>query len=383
MPPVYWCRQRLIVTIDGPEGRQVVATEKPFARIGCHQSSEIVLAEREARLRSLYLHATENGIYCASLLPPWLDRPRFNGWIVENEALSLGCYRITASFADGDQPPDSGLPDLLARGSTGPAAPELEVSARSHDQQPTRRRLNRCLTLVGRSEPANLCLGNRTVSRIHCVLYWDGLALWVVDLLSGNGTRLEGRPVETALLGPGGSLELGDVQLRYVPEAEERTIAWSRSSPSISTLPQESSGPIVLIAHQRAEPPSQVEEQRIPDVPTDGDKPAQAQEILAPGRAEMEVIPTSDSGERQVEMTVASVQTAASLSPSRESAAALTASSSFDGEVDLLDRLVDRQSHMKRTQRLRLVLYGALVGCGILVIALGLASAVWAILKKA
>jgi len=39
----YWCTESLLVTIDGPTGRSTIAIDKPFARIGSHAKSEVVL----------------------------------------------------------------------------------------------------------------------------------------------------------------------------------------------------------------------------------------------------------------------------------------------------------------------------------------------------
>jgi len=39
----YWYEHRLIVTVQGPEGTFCVTTETPFARVGAHESAEVVL----------------------------------------------------------------------------------------------------------------------------------------------------------------------------------------------------------------------------------------------------------------------------------------------------------------------------------------------------
>ena len=78
---------------------------------------------------------------------------------------------------------------------------------------------HRRLTIIGRHRPSTIRLTSRHISACHCLLWWDVGRLWVVDLLSGNGTRLNGEHVEAALVNPGDTLKLGPVALTYEPPA--------------------------------------------------------------------------------------------------------------------------------------------------------------------
>src|SRR3954447_3707076 len=69
----------------------------------------------------------------------------------------------------------------------------------------------RDMTVIGRREDCDLRIPLGDVSRKHCRLVRDGDILKVEDLGSSNGTYLNGRRVQEALLAPGDSIQVGPV----------------------------------------------------------------------------------------------------------------------------------------------------------------------------
>jgi predicted component of type VI protein secretion system len=69
----------------------------------------------------------------------------------------------------------------------------------------------RDMTVIGRREDCDLRIPLGDVSRKHCRLVRDGDMLKVEDLGSSNGTYLNGRRVQEALLSPGDSIQVGPV----------------------------------------------------------------------------------------------------------------------------------------------------------------------------
>ena len=71
------------------------------------------------------------------------------------------------------------------------------------------------------AEAANtIVLGDQFISSQHARLTWDGVAWWVEDLGSRNGTRVDGQPCSPSMrqrLPLGGRLALGDMVLELVP----------------------------------------------------------------------------------------------------------------------------------------------------------------------
>lgn len=70
------------------------------------------------------------------------------------------------------------------------------------------------LTLVGRKEDSDLCLEHKSVSKLHCVLVKTDGMLFVRDLGSTNGTRVNGQRVRRAGLLPNDQLNIASYKFR-------------------------------------------------------------------------------------------------------------------------------------------------------------------------
>src|SRR3954464_8982594 len=69
----------------------------------------------------------------------------------------------------------------------------------------------RDMTVIGRREDCDLRIPLGDISRKHCRIVRDGDMLKLEDLGSSNGTFLNGRRVQEALLSPGDSIQVGPV----------------------------------------------------------------------------------------------------------------------------------------------------------------------------
>ncbi len=216
----YWCEKNLLITVEGPSGRSRTTVEKPFARIGSHLSSEVVLPGPQVAQRGFYLHATDEGVYCVDLLHNQSAARVGRGWLQPDQVITLGPYKISAQLAEGYHTVVVGRADLDAKGTVAGPFPRLAVSIEGRGV--AKRRLRRQLTLFGRGQAATVQLLGNYISAVHCVMYWDDHALWVVDLLSANGTTLEGECIEAVELPLGRSLMLGNVQLTFAAMAGQR-----------------------------------------------------------------------------------------------------------------------------------------------------------------
>lgn len=83
----------------------------------------------------------------------------------------------------------------------------------------------RDMTVIGRREDCDLRIPLGEVSRKHCRLVRDGDTLKIEDLGSSNGTFLNARRVQEAMLSPGDSIQVGPVvfvlQIDGTPPDEE------------------------------------------------------------------------------------------------------------------------------------------------------------------
>ncbi len=93
----------------------------------------------------------------------------------------------------------------------GDAHPEAFLRLGGHDLSGTR---ERSVWVVGRSRACDIRLEDDTVSARHARIACRGGRWTVTDLGSTNGTRLNGDPVEHALLRPGDTLHLGTLAAR-------------------------------------------------------------------------------------------------------------------------------------------------------------------------
>ena len=67
--------------------------------------------------------------------------------------------------------------------------------------------------VFGRAEDCDACLADASISRQHFRLHVRGNEVRIEDLGSGNGVKVNGRFVTTAVLNPGDRIEIGDTVL--------------------------------------------------------------------------------------------------------------------------------------------------------------------------
>jgi hypothetical protein len=72
------------------------------------------------------------------------------------------------------------------------------------------------ITTIGRGDGSAVLLSDVSVSRRHAHLVREGGRFVLHDQGSGNGTRVNGKPVQRRTLRHGDEIELGDVKLRFV-----------------------------------------------------------------------------------------------------------------------------------------------------------------------
>ncbi|HUE69517.1 MAG TPA: FHA domain-containing protein [Pirellulaceae bacterium] len=212
-PPLYWCTRRLLVTVEGPQGQSVVPLARPFARIGRQRGSDIVLESPWVAKRSVYLHASDEGVFCVYMQPEETNTQRMGYWIGLGEPLLVGPYRISATL-EGDPP---GLAPAFTPldewGSASPPYPVFQVysGGKLRDKRKFRARLN----LIGRRHECALQIKGQQVSAFHGVLYWHQSRLWYVDLASSNGSSVNGVAIDCAEIRVGDRLDAGEFTLLF------------------------------------------------------------------------------------------------------------------------------------------------------------------------
>jgi ABC transport system ATP-binding/permease protein len=75
--------------------------------------------------------------------------------------------------------------------------------------------------ILGRGDDVDVRVNHSSVSRHHCELHIVGEGRFELrDQASANGIRVNGQEVKQAVLAPGDLVELGDVQLKYIPAGQ-------------------------------------------------------------------------------------------------------------------------------------------------------------------
>ncbi len=84
------------------------------------------------------------------------------------------------------------------------------------DAVPTARdvRLSALPATIGRGEEATVCILDNWASRVHCELFARDRRLWIRDLESSNGTRVNGEPAGEQELPSGSEISVGITTFR-------------------------------------------------------------------------------------------------------------------------------------------------------------------------
>jgi chromosome segregation ATPase len=208
-----WTDRRLTIRIVGPDGERTVDVNKPYARIGSHPRSEVILEGSDVPKHGLYLHATDRGIFSVQLWDSSDDSATCRSWVTPNQGISLGDCQIFASFTDGPEPVAD--PDWMLDEKGSAQLPVPVIYLLVNEERRATYRVYRSLTVVGREKPSALRLRSDFISLTHCVLYWQDGKLWFVDLLSSNGTEKRGRRCEAERFRLGRTIKIGDVLLGF------------------------------------------------------------------------------------------------------------------------------------------------------------------------
>jgi FHA domain-containing protein len=219
----FWCDEQIVVHVNGPEGEREIVVARPMARIGSHPDSEIVLAGPGIAKRAIYLHATPDGVYALNLDLEHAQRNERGRWLTGTEPLIVGPYRLAVRAASGRMARPS-IADLVASRGAPSSTPVVNIFCERRLKD--KRRFRSALSILGSRPQCSLRLRGRKVSSFHCALYWQECHLWCIDLLSSNGTSLNGE-----------RLECGEVRLNDRLDVGEFGLVYDRWSPRRSALP--------------------------------------------------------------------------------------------------------------------------------------------------
>ncbi|GAC1351854.1 MAG: hypothetical protein NVSMB1_08900 [Polyangiales bacterium] len=228
------------LTIEDDEGQKTVV---PLVRgeytIGRKDGHAVRLTERNISRDHARLRKVDNAYVIE-------DLGSYNGVFVNGHRLAepkkldngdlilLGDFRIEAHNDDlprvaslqpkplpkSSAPPSSSLPSegkLRAAPTPKHEAPANRLMLLTGAEGGTEFPLDKPRLILGRGDDVDVRVNHSSVSRHHCELLEATPGQYeVVDQASANGVRVNGHDVKKAILNPGDTIELGDVQLKYL-----------------------------------------------------------------------------------------------------------------------------------------------------------------------
>jgi pSer/pThr/pTyr-binding forkhead associated (FHA) protein len=223
----------LRLDVTGPSPRQSVRCvfEQPCVMIGRDVGNDLRLDHEQVSRRHAYLQLMAGRIFCIDLGSRtglwWGRRTRSAGWL--DSPMHIGPYRLQLP----DRPATALQHGLDWNPLETPAADQRILPTVSLEVvdggRSTSYALDRVLTLGGRSTACKLQVPNFSLSRYHCSFLLTADGVWVIDLLSREGTYVNGQRVKWACLRDGDRVELGKVLVlpRYVGAAPQGPGAFS------------------------------------------------------------------------------------------------------------------------------------------------------------
>lgn len=217
MHETIWTDQQLRIAITDDEGARELTVPQPFALVGSDASScDVVFGHDDLAKRSFVFCGTQDGVYGVSLASANTAR-RFRR-LDHQRGIRIGAARLT--------PHIPGLSSVTAKHDPLQAlsTPSFAIRWRASGQSQIVRLRNRRPVLFGRRLPSQLQLNDSQISSIHGFVYLDDETLWVIDLNSRNGTRVDEQPVRCHALRAGQYFVAGTTRVyftRVTPSRDE------------------------------------------------------------------------------------------------------------------------------------------------------------------
>jgi pSer/pThr/pTyr-binding forkhead associated (FHA) protein len=114
--------------------------------------------------------------------------------------------------------------------STSPAdrLAEMGLALESLLEPGVLHRISRSTTTLGRSSANDIAINSNSISRYHARIVVEAEGVYLIDLQSTNGCRVNGQSISRQLLTDGDAIAIGDAQFRFTigamsAEAEDRS----------------------------------------------------------------------------------------------------------------------------------------------------------------
>jgi pSer/pThr/pTyr-binding forkhead associated (FHA) protein len=222
---------------DGEEGAWVRRVfDQPFLIIGRNSDADLSLDQADVSRRHCFLQLIEGRLFCIDLgsrsgfhIGASLRQTSRSGWLDRQRPLRIGPVVLwlregdAAGERDGgsddEVPPDPQSAQYTRENPLPPTTLEIsDARGATHQWQ-----MDRAFALVGRAPTCRVRLLASGVSTFHGALVRTPGEIWLVDLLSSEGTYVAGNRVRLARLEEGVECHLGSFTLRHLGTALDGT----------------------------------------------------------------------------------------------------------------------------------------------------------------
>jgi pSer/pThr/pTyr-binding forkhead associated (FHA) protein len=192
---------RITVRSEAGEDEGAFFLDQPFALIGRGRLRDVRHNSPGVSERHAYLQVVAGRVFCVDLGSRtgvrWGDTARTTGWLEPGTDIHIGGFVLRAELATD------------SAGSDVRSADVMTVEVKQPGGSPVLVPLCDAVTLVGRASPCALRGIDPGLASYHCALVTARGELWVVDLRSGKGTKVNGRSVRLGRLKDGDLLQAG------------------------------------------------------------------------------------------------------------------------------------------------------------------------------
>lgn len=241
-------RRPLQIEVENRVSRRIEirSFDQPFAVIGRDPSCDVVLDDKQVSRRHAYLQVIGGRLF-------WVDLDSQLGTYGEGQALKAGWLGDGRTIAVGPNgvrrfgeaetstaaERESGLPQgspLVWRTYGSQELADVTVEFLNGPSESKAWPIHRVLSLIGTARRCKFRLADRSVEPFHCTLLRTPQGLFVVDLLGGEGIKVNDAPVRAAHVKNEDMLQVGRYLIRVrcrIPGVEPVQGDLSRTSPGV------------------------------------------------------------------------------------------------------------------------------------------------------
>ena len=202
---------------------EIRSLDQPFAVIGRDPNCDIVLEDKQVSRRHAYLQAIGGWVFWVDLDSQLgtfaANQSAKSGWLGGGRIIAVGpsdirhLQEVKAPTAEAESVPPQGSP-LIWRNYGEEPLVDVTVEFLNGPSESKTWPIRRVLSLIGTARRCKFRLADRSIEPFHCAFVRTSQGLFVVDLLGGEGIRINESPTRLALVRDGDLIQVGRYEMR-------------------------------------------------------------------------------------------------------------------------------------------------------------------------